>query len=186
MELVRRRGPAESLPALLDRPFFNDFDQLFDSLMPMPIPWFLLDSRQAQRLTPAVDVLEQDGQLVVHADLPGVDPDSLKVEAENGYLKISAQRSSQNEERRGGYVRLERSFGSFQRTLQLPDGVDPTEINASYRDGVLEIRMPSARAAVQTATRIPIEGVQASQVLEGEATETAAEADSVAVESAGS
>lgn len=184
MELVRRRGPGGSLPALLDRPFFNDFDRLFDSLMPMP--WFALGSGSSPAaMSPAVDVLDEDGQLVVRADLPGVDPDSLTVEAENGYLKISATRSSNNEQRRGGYVRLERSFGSFQRTLRLPEGVDPQSINAAYRDGVLEVRIPSGQSIAAQATRIPIEGVAAAQIVDSEATETDA-ADAVSSSSSDS
>ncbi len=79
---------------------------------------------------------------MLRVDLPGVKDDDVKVELDDHVLTISGQRSSENEQRGDGYRRVERSFGSFSRSLRLPDGVDPEQIHASFERGVLEVTIP--------------------------------------------
>jgi HSP20 family protein len=87
-------------------------------------------------------VSEQDGQLVVRADVPGVNRDQIEVEIENGQLVVSGERKEEHEERRGGFYRTERSYGRFYRAIPLPDGVKPEQAQATFNNGVLEIRIP--------------------------------------------
>src|SRR5690606_4490790 len=85
----------------------------------------------ARRWVPAMDLLETDEAFVVKADLPGLERDDVSVEIEDGVLTISGERKAEHREDENGYVRVERSYGSFARTLQLPDGVDADQVKAS-------------------------------------------------------
>ena len=78
---------------------------------------------------------------VVRADLPGIPQDSISVQVENDVLTISGQRLDDRKEEREGYYLSERSYGSFQRSIALPPGVNPDSIGASFDNGVLEVRV---------------------------------------------
>ncbi|HEY2216924.1 MAG TPA: Hsp20/alpha crystallin family protein [Solirubrobacteraceae bacterium] len=96
----------------------------------------------ARRWIPAMDLVEEGEEFVLRADLPGVAEDDVHVELDDGVLTVSGKRSSEHEERRGGYCRIERASGSFSRSLTLPDGVDAESIQARFEQGVLEVRVP--------------------------------------------
>ena len=107
---------------------------------------------------PALDVLHEDGDVVVRAELPGVKQEDVDVTLHRGVLTISGERKAEeNREGSGFYVR-ERRYGSFRRSMTLPESVDEDAINARFQDGVLEVRITGA-AAVQEPKRIQIEGV---------------------------
>lgn len=106
--------------------------------------------------SPQIEVFERDGDLVVHADLPGVKRDDVEVNVNNDVLTIRGQRRQENREAEGGYRRTERSYGTFFRQILLPDGVDPTQIEAAYQDGVLEVVVPSPRTQQQIRRRVDI------------------------------
>jgi len=108
------------------------------------------------RWAPALDVLQEDGDIVVRAELPGVKPDDVDITLHNGVLTISGERKAE-EQREGSshYVR-ERRFGSFRRSMTLPQGVNESSISARFDGGVLEVRVSGA-AAVQEPKRIQIE-----------------------------
>jgi HSP20 family protein len=93
--------------------------------------------------TPALEVFERDGKLVVRADVPGLEKDQVKIEVSDDQLIISGERSRKNEERREGFYRSERSYGSFCRIVDLPPGVDTEQATATFDNGVLEITMPA-------------------------------------------
>ncbi len=94
------------------------------------------------RWVPAVDLVEEDEQFVLRADLPGMSEDEVSVELEEDVLTISGERKSEHEERKDGHYRLERASGRFARSLTLPEGVDPQSIQAHFDKGVLEVRIP--------------------------------------------
>lgn len=99
--------------------------------------------------SPQVEMLERDGKLVVRADLPGLKKDEVNVEVTDDAITISGERRSENEEKREGFYRSERSYGSFFRRIPLPEGVDTTDADATFNNGVLEIQMkaPEKRQA---------------------------------------
>lgn len=103
---------------------------------------------RTQRWVPAMDVVEEQDHYILRTDLPGMDQDDITVEIHDRQLTISGERAFESKpENDGGYVRLERSFGTFQRTLNLPEGVDPDAIAATFERGVLELRIPKPVAA---------------------------------------
>lgn len=109
-----------------------------------------------RRWIPAMDLVETEDHLVLRADLPGLDRDDIDIEVKDGVLTVSGERKAQHEDKREGFHRVERSFGRFSRSLELPKGVDPGSVSAGFEKGVLEVRMP--KPAERKPTRIEIEG----------------------------
>lgn len=95
---------------------------------------------------PAVDVWETEKELVYAFDLPGTPEDRISVEFDDGALTISGERERTDEVRNEGFYRYERRFGSFSRTVGLPQGVTEDDVKADYRDGVLEIKITKPEA----------------------------------------
>jgi HSP20 family protein len=111
---------------------------------------------QAAHWSPQIEVFERDDSLVVRADLPGVKRDDVEVNVEHDVLTIRGQRRQEYREAEGGYRRTERSYGTFFRQIPLPDGVDASQIEASYEDGVLEVVVPTPREQPAGRRRIDI------------------------------
>jgi HSP20 family protein len=95
-----------------------------------------------RRWAPAVDLFERENTLVLKADLPGLSEDDVKIEVHDNVLTISGERQADFEDKQNGYYRVERAFGSFSRSLTLPEGVDADQISASFSNGVLEVTIP--------------------------------------------
>jgi len=129
------------------------FDEMFGNMARRPGG----QQRQAAEWAPAVDVINRDGNLVVRAEIPGVRPEEVDVTVHDGVLTISGERKVEQEEERGGYLVRERRYGSFRRSMQLPEGVDESAIKARFQHGVLEVTLEGA-AAVREPKRIQIEG----------------------------
>ena len=91
---------------------------------------------------PAVDIYEQNGNIVLKAELPGVDPKDVDVRVENNILTLSGERKLENEVKRENYHRVERAYGSFTRSFTLPNVVDTEKIKAEYQDGLLRMTLP--------------------------------------------
>ena len=106
---------------------------------------------------PAIDVVTENGNLVVRAELPGVKQEDVDITLHNNVLTVSGERKAEQEEERGGYYVRERRYGSFSRSLTVPEGVDESKIHARYENGVLEVTVEGA-AEVQEPKRIQIEG----------------------------
>jgi len=111
---------------------------------------------QPAQWSPQLEVFERDGSLVVHADLPGVRREDVEVNVEGDVLTISGERRQETRNAEGGYVRTERSYGTFFRQIPLPDGVDPAQVQASYQDGVLEVVVPPPRDQQRNRRRVDI------------------------------
>jgi len=106
--------------------------------------------------SPAIDLSERDGKLIVHADLPGLKKEDVKVEAIDNSLIIQGERRQEHRENDRGYRRSERSYGSFCRTIPLPEGAQTEQARAEFKDGVLEVSVPIP-AAQKRSREIPIE-----------------------------
>jgi HSP20 family protein len=127
----------------------------------------------ARRWIPAVDVVETDEHFVVRADLPGLSENDVKIEVEDNVLTISGERKSEHEQNSKGYYRVERSYGSFSRSLTLPEGVDADAIQASFDSGVLEVQIPKPEQHKPRKVQISLGG-QTKAIEGSETTEPAA------------
>jgi HSP20 family protein len=97
--------------------------------------------------TPSVDICETDGEFLVKAELPEIDKKDVKVTVEDGVLALRGERKQQKEEKNARFHRVERSYGSFLRTFQLPDGVNPEGVKAEFKDGMLLVHLPKTEKA---------------------------------------
>ena len=99
------------------------------------------NGRTLQNWVPTVDVWETDDEIVYAFDLPGIPEDKVSVELDDGALTVSAERERKHEIEDGKYFRFERRFGTFSRTIGLPQGVDDSSVSAHYEHGVLEVHV---------------------------------------------
>ena len=113
----------------------GEVDRLFDA-------FFGGEAQSARRWVPPMDLVEAEDHFVLKADLPGLAEGDVSIEVQDGTLSISGERKAEHESRERGWYRIERSFGSFNRSLTLPDGVDAEGISAEFDRGVLEVRIP--------------------------------------------
>jgi HSP20 family protein len=149
-------NPAEFLnanPFTLMRRMSEEMDRTFGQ-------FFGQTSSGAGGWHPAVELREQDGQLQVHAELPGLRPEDVKVEIMDDALIISGERKSEQEERVGQGYRSERRYGKFYREIALPEGVNADQAKAQFRDGVLEISVPVPQQA-SNRREIPVQSSEA-------------------------
>jgi HSP20 family protein len=106
---------------------------------------------------PAVESYAKDGELHVRVALPGVDPKDVEVTVSDGYLTIRGERKAKTEEREGGRYVREFAYGSFERTLALPESIDPGKVQAKFANGMLELTMPAPVTVVPKKVEIQIE-----------------------------
>ena len=116
--------------------------------------------RQTQAWVPTLDVWETEDALVYAFDLPGLSKDKIAIEVEDGALTVSATREREQKVGGDGFQRFERRYGSFSRTVGLPQGVSEDEIKASYEHGVLEIRVPKPEQPKPKRIEIEVDGEQ--------------------------
>lgn len=149
---------AERVPARTGRGLgvFEDIDRLFEEFMqsrwPASMGWQMptLRSLGAEALgmrTPSVDICENDDELIVRAEVPGVSRDNLDVSIVDRTLTIKGSTRDEQKEEREDYYRREIRSGEFSRSVLLPSEVDPNKAQASMKDGVLELRLPKASGA---------------------------------------
>jgi HSP20 family protein len=96
---------------------------------------------------PAVDIFENEGNLVLKAELPGIDPKDVDVRVENNVLTLRGERKFETEVKREQYHRVERAYGTFSRSFTLPNVVDTDKIKAEFKDGVLRVTLPQREEA---------------------------------------
>ena len=139
-------------------PFFGDFvipalrsiEDAFTHLASQPAgarPW-----------SPAVDIRETENALLVKADLPEVNEKDIDIRIENGTLALKGERKFEKDETgKGGYHRIERSYGSFARYFNLPDTVDAEKVQAEFKNGVLTITLPKKEAAKPRSIKVSVQ-----------------------------
>jgi HSP20 family protein len=128
------------------------------------------NGRSQQSWVPVADVWETDGEFVYAFDLPGIPEDRISVELEDGALTISASRERSTEVSNDRYHRVERRFGTFTRTIGLPQGVTDEDVKATYDHGVLELHV--RKPEQPKPRRIPIGGRETATI-DGSATQSA-------------
>ncbi len=138
-----RVSPAEFFnnPFAVMRRMSEEMDRAFSQT------WGGAGGERAGSWYPAIEISEHDDQLHVHADLPGLKPEDVKVELTNDSLIIQGERKQQHEHHIGKAYRSERRYGQFYREIALPEGVNPDQVKAQFRDGVLEVTVPVPQQA---------------------------------------
>ena len=132
---------------------------------------FFEGDSEPRRWAPPMDLMEADNHLVLRADLPGLSEQDIQVEVRDNVLTLSGERKTEQKRESNGYYRIERAFGSFARSLTLPEGIDPDGIEATFDKGVLELRIPKPEE--RKPRRISI-GRGSNGAVEGTATEDTA------------
>ena len=118
----------------------NEMNRLFNTVFDAPAQGN--NGGTLRRWMPAMDLVETDDHFVLRADLPGLSEQDVNIEVEDRVLTVSGERKSEHESTKEGYHRVERAFGSFSRSLTLPEGIDADAVEASFDRGVLEVRIP--------------------------------------------
>lgn len=161
---LARRGAGRD-PFGLMRQMTTELDRLFDEGVFPTFAFPALGQRKAAEAVawlPDIDVFEKDNRLVTKIDLPGMKKEDVAVEVADGQLSISGERKSEAEEKQEGFYRCERQYGSFYRTIPLPEGVQFEDIKARFTDGVLEVSVPLPVKAADKPRKVAIEPAPAT------------------------
>ena len=141
--------PFHSLQREIDR-VFNDFSRGGHH------PLTSRDGNGAMRLMPSVDIVETDGTLEVTAELPGVDEADIEVTLSDNVLTIKGEKKAESEKEDKNYHVVERSYGSFQRSLKVPFDASADEISAKFEKGVLKVTLPKPPEVEAKTRKIPV------------------------------
>lgn len=149
--------PFESLRREIDRLFedFNPFEwrRPLRSLSDVEVPRF---ARSEWMVTPAMDLVEKDEAYEVTAELPGIDEKDVEIRLSNRTLTIKGEKAEEKEEKEKDYYLSERRYGSFQRSFQVPEGVDASKIEATFAKGVLKVTLPKTADAQKAEKKIEV------------------------------
>ena len=130
---------------------FDHFSENMFSLSPMR--WNMPEISAAY---PKMDVSETDKEFKITAELPGIDEKDIDVSVSNDMLTIKGEKKAEKEEKKSNYYRMERSYGSFQRSIPLPTEVEKDQVQASFKKGVLSIMLPKSERAVKESKKVTI------------------------------
>ncbi|HQT47618.1 MAG TPA: Hsp20/alpha crystallin family protein [Acidocella sp.] len=165
VEVKKTEPPAASQPPALWRSFRDEFDQLFDRFSRNLTPWSfpLLGGGAVPTATsffsaplPSVDVVEDDKSYTVTAELPGLTAEDVDVSLEGSSLIIKGEKQNETKKEEKNYYLSERSYGAFERSFYLPDGVDRDKIKAEVAKGVLTVTLPKTAAAQAKTKKIEV------------------------------
>ncbi|MBA4149705.1 MAG: Hsp20/alpha crystallin family protein [Verrucomicrobia bacterium] len=119
-----------------------------------PLAGFEKETAALTDWSPSVDITEDEKEFLIKVELPEVKKEDVEVSVENGALQIAGERKMEKEEKGKKYHRVERAYGSFSRSFTLPDGADPSKINAEYKEGILNVHI--AKGEKSTAKAIEV------------------------------
>ena len=138
-----------------------DLDPWFNGSLLRPIrsfrPFFSVTASETDEIIPNVDIYEDKGDLVMKADLPGMSKDDIEVKLTDGSITISGEKKHEKEVKKKDYYTWERSYGSFCRSFRLPAEVQSDKVKSTFKDGVLEIRMPKSEEAKSKEVKVKIQ-----------------------------
>ncbi|HEY8534951.1 MAG TPA: Hsp20/alpha crystallin family protein [Vicinamibacterales bacterium] len=152
-------------PFALMREMSAEIDRMFGDWPSLFLRRPLLREREGSDIGwyPRVDVFEKDNRLITKIDLPGMKKEDVKVEVTDGQLTISGERKHESEEKGEQFYRCEREYGSFFRTVPLPEGAKIEDVKATFSDGVLEVSVPLPPKAEKKARTVEIEEAKSSK-----------------------
>lgn len=165
------QAPLTGSPFTFMRRFSEEMDRLFEDFgfgRGFLAPGFeggldRLGTLGGASWAPQVEVIERENQLIVRADLPGMSKDDVQVDIDDNSLVIRGERKTEHEENEEGYYRSERSYGSFYRQIPMPRGVNTEDAIAEFRNGVLEVVMPTTNRAREERRQIEVTGETQTQ-----------------------
>jgi HSP20 family protein len=137
----------------------EDLQSRFAKLFSLTPPRFGNAGKEFMTTTewaPSVDIIEDEKEYLVKADLPEVKKDDVKVTVENDVLTIAGERKFEKEEKDKKYHRIERSYGTFLRSFTLPAGADGSKVSAEFKDGLLKVHLPKSEKAKQKAVEVKV------------------------------
>jgi HSP20 family protein len=155
----------------------TEMNRLFNSFFDTPTH---SNGATYRRWIPAMDLVETEESFVLSADLPGLSESDVNIEVEDNVLTISGERKSEHEDRKAGYYRVERSYGSFRRSLTLPEGVDPEAVKATFDKGVLQVTVPKPEQQTPRKVQITVGGASTGETKAIEGSESSTEAPAAA------
>lgn len=142
---------------------FEEMERWFDEFFRRPFSllrpsWFpRIGFPEIEEVTPTVDVFEEGDDVVVKAELPGMGKEDIDVKVTDDLITISGEKKKEEKVEKKNYYRMERSYGSFTRTLRLPTEVQTEKATAKFKDGVLEVRIPKTEEAKKKEKKVLIE-----------------------------
>ncbi len=140
---------------------FEEIERFFDEVMRRPFSLFRSFvprwREEAEVVSPAVDIYEEGDDLVIKAEIPGINKEDIEVKITNDYLTISGEKKREEKVEKKDYYRYERSYGSFSRTFRLPLDVQTDKAKAKFDKGVLEVRIPKTEEAKKKERKLQIE-----------------------------
>jgi len=152
----RKRSEERSLAERTPDPFSylrNQINRVFDDFWGQP---WLAPRETFAGFWPQVDVTETDKEIKVSAEIPGVESKDIDVSVEDGMLTIKGEKKYEREEKEKGQYRMERSYGSFERAIELPAEVDESKAKAEFKKGVLRLTLPKRPGAPSRRKKIPV------------------------------
>ncbi len=153
---LSRRQPFRSSPFSMLERFADEVDRMFDDFG-LGRSWGQSSSSSGvMTWAPQVDVSQNNNELTIRVDLPGMNKEDVKVDLTDDTVTIQGERKREHEEERGGVYRSERSYGSFFRVIPLPEGSIPDQAKATFKNGVLEIKLPAPPEQVSRGRRLEI------------------------------
>ncbi|MCI0365239.1 MAG: Hsp20/alpha crystallin family protein [Phycisphaerales bacterium] len=132
----------------------NQMDRLFDRFLDMPFGLSSSEVAGSDAWSPLLEVSDNEKEVVVRAEVPGIEPDDINITVRGNELVISGTKKESTEDHREGYHVSERRYGSFYRAIELPAEIDPDKVTADYNNGVLELHVP--KSPQQVPKRIPV------------------------------
>jgi HSP20 family protein len=160
---LMHRNRKNTLPVRFKQsPYFslqNEINQLFEDFFDNGQNTSLLPSEWvgSNVASPAVDIIEAEKSFKVEAELPGMESDDIEVTINDNFLTIRGEKKEDSEEQQDNYIRRERYYGAYERTLSLPDTADAEKARASFNKGVLWVEIPKKASAVRPARKITVE-----------------------------
>lgn len=162
-EVVQKSRPGTDIEVRREweSPFTSlqrEMNRLFDNFLGGPTlsPWAPFERGPAGAFIPRVDVSETDREIKVSAELPGLDENDIDVSLTRDTLTIKGEKKEEKEEKGTDYYRMERSYGSFSRSIPLPVEVDTDKVEATFKKGVLHVTLPKTESAIEKTKKIPV------------------------------
>ena len=134
------------------------FSQLMPSFGMRNWPTWTRRTGEMEAWNPTADLSETAEGYEVHAELPGVKQDDVKLTYDDNVLTVTGERKGDQEEKQKKYHRVERTFGRFERSFSIPAAIDDGNIQAQFKDGVLKVVLPKTKATISQAKTIPVQG----------------------------